>query len=619
VRNGLTTNAAFNPQFSISRGDAKTALAAADVVVDLTTNSAFEQHVAFEPHAAIVEWHDDDTVTVWSSTQYPHGMRDGMAQSLQMPQSRIRLLADKTGGGWGDKTGKQPYHVYAGLLAKRTRRPVRYEGSRKDIFYEQGHNFPKQAEIHVGVKQDGTITAISGESWIPVGAYNESLGNSDDWEAAARLYKCDNVDLHGNAALTNTVITSPLRCVGEPGGLMTLQIAVDMAAEKLNMDPLAFHLKNIEEQVDQTNGLPYSSCGLRDAIQQGATAFNWAGRWKGWNPNNNVQIGDDPVRGIGMMVQETAKGAAILARTAVVQIDTDGSVSIHTAAADIGAGQATAWTMIAAEALGVPTARVRIYCMDTEAGPDSSGMFGSRGTKTVGMAVKSAAEDAANQILTAAAGSLDAPAPIGRGLKVTPADLTLDLANNMVVGKTDSSIKLPLGAVIGAGGTIIGSARLSPFISGYSQKTFAASFYEVEVDPGTGFVHVTEVVQVHDLGKAINPTAAINQIEGGIMQGIDKALSVRMIYDAPTGVVVNPNLDDYKLHTIDQLPDKVQALFVEPIDVAGPYGAKGIGEPPIASALSAISNAIYNAIGVRMTDAPYTPAKILAALKAKSA
>jgi xanthine dehydrogenase molybdenum-binding subunit len=166
-----------------------------------------------------------------------------------------------------------------------------------------------------------------------------------------------------------------------------------------------------------------------------------------------------------------------------------------------------------------------------------------------------------------------------------------------------------------AAGTIIGEARV-PAFSGYSQKTFGAGFYEVEVDPGTGFVRVIEAVQVHDVGRAINPQGLINQIHGGIMHGINKALTEELEYDPPTGVVVNANLDEYKLHMIDATPEKVTIDYVEPYDVVGPFGAKGIGEPALLPPSPSIHAAIYDAVGVYINRQPMSPVAILNALKA---
>jgi CO/xanthine dehydrogenase Mo-binding subunit len=166
-----------------------------------------------------------------------------------------------------------------------------------------------------------------------------------------------------------------------------------------------------------------------------------------------------------------------------------------------------------------------------------------------------------------------------------------------------------------AAGTIVGEARV-PAFTGYSQRTFGAGFYEVEADPGTGYVKVKEAVQVHDVGRAINPMGLVNQIHGGIMHGINKALTEELVYDPPTGVIVNANLDEYKLHMIDALPEKVQVDYIESYDVIGPYGAKGIGEPSLLPPSASIHAAIYDAIGVNVDHQPMTPTRILNALKA---
>jgi len=253
--------------------------------------------------------------------------------------------------------------------------------------------------------------------------------------------------------------------------------------------------------------------------------------------------------------------------------------------------------------------------MDTAAGSDSGGIFGSRGTKSVGMAALRAAQEARKELLQGAAFNLKVKAE------------ELDIADAVVFVKSDPTKKLTFAQAAAAGvvivddiprtaaGTIIGEAKVPP-PTGYSQKTFGAGFYEVEVDPGTGNVRVLRVVQAHDVGKAINPLAVENQIHGGIMHAMNKALTEELIYDPSTGVLVNPNLDDYKLHMIDATPAEVRAILVEPIDVIGPYGAKGIGEPANGVGQPSIANAIYDAIGARLTEVPMNPYRVMKAVKA---
>lgn len=617
VRSSLKSNHAREPQFSYQRGDVAKGFAEADLTVEVEVETSYEQHVAMEPHNAVAVW-DGAYLTLITGTQWPHGMAIAIANELQIPQSNVRVMAGDTGGGWGDKTGRHGYHIITALLAKKTGRPVRWELSRKDIFLEMGHNYPLIARAKLGLKRDGTITALEGTSYIPGGAYG-APANSDDWESAIRTYKIPNVKVNGFSVYTNTVVTSPLRSVGEASGNFLTENLMNRAAEALDMDPLEFRLKNIETQVDQVTNLPYSSCALRECLERGAELFRWKERWKGWKKGERDL--SKPQRGIGMMCFTCNKGANSPPMTAVVQIQGDGSVVVNTGAADIGGGQRTAWMMIVAETVGVPLESVRINSMDNQAGPDALGIFGSRGTKSVGTGMLYAARDARNKLLQGVAFKW----------KLPNID-DLDIKNGIVFRKSDPDNKnyrmtvaeaAASGVIIvddqprPAAGTIVGEARV-PAFSGYSQKTFGAGFYEVEVDPGTGYVKVIEAVQVHDVGRAINPMGLINQIHGGITHGINKALTEELVYDPPTGVVVNANLDEYKLHMIDATPEKIQVDYVEPYDVVGPYGAKGIGEPALLPPSPCIHAAIYDAVGVYINRQPMTPVRILNALRAKT-
>ncbi len=613
VRSALPGNATRDPQFSYVRGDTAKGFAEAELTVEVQVETSFEQHVAMEPHNSVAVW-DRNFLTLITGTQWAHGTAQAVATELGLPQASVRVLAHDTGGGFGDKTGRHPYHIITALLAKKTGKPVRWELGRKDIFMDAGHNYPLYATAKLGLKKDGTITALEGTSYVPGGAYG-SPANSDDWESATRTYKIPNVKVNGLSAFTNTVNTSALRSVGESSGNFMTENLMNRAAEALNMDPLEFRLKNIETKIDQVTHLPYSSCGLLEALQRGAELFDWKNRWKGWK--KNAADLSKPQKGIGMMCFTCNKGANSPPMTAVVQIQADASVIVNTGAADIGGGQRTTWSMIAAEAIGVPLETVSINAMDTQAGPDALGIFGSRGTKSVGSGVLYAALNAKEKLLQGVAFKWK-----------LPNTTDIDIKDGLVFRKSDPSNKAfqmtvaqaaASGVVIiddqprPAAGTIVGEARV-PAFSGYAQKTFGAGFYEVEVDPGTGYVKVTEAVQVHDVGRAINPTGLENQIHGGIMHGINKALTEELVYDPPTGVIVNPNLDDYKLHMIDAAPTKVQIDWVEPYDLVGPFGAKGIGEPALLPPPSSIHAAIHDAIGVYIDHQPMTPPRILNAL-----
>ncbi|HLF78697.1 MAG TPA: xanthine dehydrogenase family protein molybdopterin-binding subunit, partial [Dehalococcoidia bacterium] len=628
VRSTLQTNATRSPQFSYQRGDAARGMTEAEVTAEVEVQTSFEQHVAMEPHNAVAVW-DRELLTIHAGNQWPHGIATAVAGALQIPTANIRVFAQDTGGGWGDKAGALAYHTITAVLAKKTGRPVRWELNRKDIFVDAGHNYPLTAKAKVGLKRDGTITALEGTSWIAGGAYG-APANTDDWESALRTYRIANVNVNGLASYTNTVVTSPLRSVGEASGVFFSETLFNRAAEAIDMDPLQFRLKNIETARDQVANLPYSSIALRECLETGARLFRWNERWKGWK--KGARDLSKPQRGIGMTCFTCNKGANSAPMTAIVQIQGDGSIIVNTGAADIGSGQRTTWIMIVAEALGVPLDRVKINAMDNQAGPDALGIFGSRGTKSVGTGMLYAALDARRKLLQGVMARLNSAPPTGQNAGLRSVD-ELDIQDGIVFRKSDpgnQAFRMTVAQAAAAGvviiddiprpasGTIVGEARV-PSFTGYSQKTFGAGFYEVEVDPGTGFVKVIEAVQVHDVGRAINPTGLINQVHGGIMHGINKALTEEIEYDAPTGIIVNANLDEYKLHMIDSMPEKILVEYVEPYDVIGPWGAKGIGEPALLPPAASINAAIYDAIGVHIDHQPMTPVRILNAIKARPA
>jgi xanthine dehydrogenase YagR molybdenum-binding subunit len=628
VRSTLQTNATRSPQFNYRRGDSARGMAEAEVTAEVTVQTSFEQHVAMEPHNAVAVW-DRDLLTIHTGNQWPHGIANAVRSALDIPAANIRVFAQDTGGGWGDKAGALGYHTLTAVLAKKTGRPVRWELNRKDIFVDAGHNYPLTAQAKVGLKRDGTITALEGTTWIAGGAYG-APANTDDWESALRTYKIANVNVDGIAAYTNTVVTSPLRSVGEASGVFFSETLFNRAAEAIDMDPYQFRLRNVEMLNDQVVNLPYSSNALRETLEIGARLFRWNERWKGWK--KGARDLSKPQRGIGVAAFTCNKGANSAPMTAIVQIQGDGSIIVNTGAADIGSGQRTVWIMIVAEAIGVPLDTVKINAMDNQAGPDALGIFGSRGTKSVGTGMLYAALDARRKLLQGVMVRLNSAPPIGQNAGLRSID-ELDIQDGNVFRKSDPgnpAFRMTVAQAAAAGvviiddiprpasGTIVGEARV-PSFTGYSQKTFGAGFYEVEVDPGTGFVKVIEAVQVHDVGRAINPTGLINQIHGGIMQGINKALTEELEYDAPTGIIVNANLDEYKLHMIDALPEKIQIEYVEPYDVIGPFGAKGIGEPALLPPAACINAAIYDAIGIHVDHQPMTPVRILNAIRNKPA
>lgn len=611
------------PNFKITRGDVTKGFTDAEVTVEHSIDTQDQQHVALEPHMAVAKW-DADRLTIWISSQYTHSVANLMASTLGLPVSKVRVIADYTGGGFGDKGGAAyPYAPLVALLSKKTGRPVRYELTRQDVFLEASHHFQVYQNLKIGFKKDGTITALQGNTTTRLGAYSRGSGNAADTMVAARtMYKNPNVQLDGMGVITNTGSSGPRRGVGEPTGVYSLEVLLDEAAEKLGMDPTELRLKNLNEVGDPESKLSWSSNGARECIVKGAEAFKWKERWKGWNSVGKDSNG--PIkRGVGFAAIAMAKGAKGPPMTAVVEIPVDGSIRVIQGAAHIGGFQRTAYAMITAEVLGAPLNTISVSTPDTMFTSDTGVVAGSRATKSVGSAVKAAAEDARQQLLGFAA------AKFSSDLKKTVKPEDLDIANGQISIKGDSASK-PLtfreavssGFVIvdeqriPAAATIIGRGVIPPPTT-HAQHTFGAAFFEVEVNTETGVVRVTDALQAHDVGRVINLTSIRTQVDGGIMQGMGFALTEDFIYDSATGIPVAANLDDYKLLMINNTP-KITTLFIESNDVLGPFGAKGVGEPALGGAAPAITNAIYNATGVRLKSLPMTPKKILEALKKKA-
>ncbi|MEZ4867322.1 MAG: xanthine dehydrogenase family protein molybdopterin-binding subunit [Caldilineaceae bacterium] len=619
ARTGMESNQAGNP-YTVERGDVEAGFSDADLVLEHDIDTQDQEHVAMEPHVAIADW-SGDKLTMWTSSQYTHSTANALAATFGLPKSHVRVVCDFTGGGFGDKAGvAYPYIVLTALLAKKLGRPVRYELTRTDVFLETSHHYPVFQTLKMGFKKDGTITAIQGRSIAQAGAYSPFAAflAADTLSAARVLYNCENINLEGVGFITNTSVAGARRAVGEPSGLFALETLMDEAAEKLKMDPLELRLKNINETGDPESGLPWSSNGLRQAIEQGAEAFKWKDRWGGWGA---VGQGDGPVkRGVGFMALASNKGSKGPPMTAVVEIPPDGSVLVIQGGAHIGGPQRTTFAMIAAEELGATLDQVHVTPPDTAFTSDTGVIAGSRGTKSVGLAVKTAAADARTQLLDFAAGKFT------KDLEKEVKPEELEIADGKISITGDDSVD-PIsfkdavssgfvvvdGQAIPAAATIIGRGVVPPETQ-YAQQTYGAAFYEVEVNTDTGVIHVTDVLQVHDVGKVINELTLRSQVDGGAMQGIGFALTEEFRYDEATGIPVSANLDDYKMLMINNTPP-INAIFIESNDAVGPFGAKGIGEPALAMAASAVANAVYNAIGIRMKSLPMTPNKVLDALK----
>lgn len=585
-----------------SRGDVEKGLAEADVIVEETFTTQIQTHACWETHGSVAVW-EGDHLTVWDSTQGVSVVQEQLADALKMPASKIRVIKDFMGGGFGSKASLGKYTLIAVLLAKATGRPVKITLDRKEEFLATGHRPASFQQVKLGARRDGTLTAIVLKNIGGCGAHRTRLASPLSLvEVTSRpyreLYLCPNMKTEVYSVYSNISTNTAQRAPGHVEGTFGLEQAMDQLAERLGMDPVTLRLKNYALK-DQVRNLPYSSKALDQCYQQGARAIGWKDKKK--KPGEGES--GPRKRGIGMASQIWGGGGGPPA-FALVKIYPDGTAQVLTGTQDLGTGSKVVFCQIAAEELGIRPEEVSIILGDTATTPYAPTSGGSRTVPSVGPAVRVAAASAKRQLL-------DLAAPL---LKARPEELTIK--EGVIYLQTDPSRRISLKEAAKEMGrnAILGMGSRSPNPPTASINTFGAQYAEVEVDTETGEVRVLRVVSIHDAGRVINPMTLNNQIEGGVTQGIGYGLLEECVWDGGIGVLLNANLHDYKLPTMLDLPE-IQAGAVDSVDPATHVGAKGVGEPPMIPTAAAIANAIYNATGVRIRDLPITPDKVLKALK----
>ena len=578
---------------TLVRGDVEKGFQEADLVYEGRYTTPMLQHASAEPRVCVARW-ARGRLTIWDSLQHTFPIQAGIAFVLKIPMSKVRVICDFMGGGFGDKLQPERYDVLAAILSKQTGHPVRMELSRDENFLTTHHRYPSVSYLKYGAKKDGTLTAIQAKVIGDVGGYCHLDGAMNVIETMKGVYRCPNLKAEGYSVYTNKPEAGAMRCVGHPQGQWAQEVHMDIMADKLGLDPVAFRLKNFArlEDGDQDKKIPFSSDGMEECIRKGAEAFGWTQKWQ------KPATSPGPVKkGFGMAIHSCRHGAMTVPSAGMVKLNSDGTVNVITGTADIGGNQKSTMAIIAAEELGVPLEAVAVTSADTDVTLDTGASSGSRQTITGGTGIKLAAADAKRQLLELAATELKT------------AKENLELRGGKIYPK-GSDKGVPMTDVLKKAPATITGRGTGTLPKGVVTYCFAAHFIEVEVDTLTGKVRVNKIVAAHDVGKTINLSGAENQVDGGAIQGMGFGTTEHMIFDKGTGICVNPNLVDYKLVTMKDIPE-IHPLFIEPIDPVGPFGAKGLGEPPYSVPAPAIANAVYNAIGVRFAGPPINISSIL--------
>jgi xanthine dehydrogenase molybdenum-binding subunit len=585
-----------------------------DVQVDGVFSKSFEQHLALELTNSVAYW-DNDRLIQYYTSQWAHGVRANLSQALKIPQNKVRAIQPGyVGSGYGYRSNADISEIHAAILAKLTGRPVRTTYTRFEDFVTRTHRPQFSNDMHLSVNKDGSIVSGQFKVIANVGAARSAAANGS-WFIMQDLYKIPNLQLEAVDVFTNSYKQGPYRCVSHPNGTFAMDVLMEKAAYAIGMDPVQFRLNNLNEVGNPDTKKPFSNPGIRDCIQQAADAIGWQ---QNWHAPKAKEVRPGVFHGIGLAAHACSHGAGGNPATGQIIVNTDGSVQAISAANDIGDGQRTTMAMIAAESLGVPLYAVTIsLAVDTDVTTDASGTFGSQQTNTGGRGMYEAGQDARKQLLDWGAKKfMDDAKKAGQDLSVTVDDI--DLKDGKVSLKSDASKTLSLAQVVQFAGNPILGRSIYTQDPQWERTAFASHAAEVEVDTVTGTVSVTRYVAAHDIGRAINPFALEQQIEGGVVMALGATLTEQLLSDNATGLPLNPNMLDYKPLTIKDAPRDIKVILVEHPKEYGVFGAHGIGEPPMAPPAPTITNAVHNAIGVWIQDMPITREKVLAALKSAS-
>jgi CO/xanthine dehydrogenase Mo-binding subunit len=570
------------------RGDVDRALAEADVVVEAEYRTQTVLHNSMETHQAVCEWRGD-TLDVYISTQWIWGIRDSVAGQLGLPPDKVRVVCEFMGGGFGSKNGPDDYTFIAAELARRTGRPVRCALTRRQEHMAAGNRNSTIQRLIAGARADGTLVALTGEFVNAVGWSGWTASTEGPMQM---LYDCENVRTVTYGAQVNTPPMKAFRAPGFVEGTFGLERLLDELAARLDVDPLEIRRRNYAHA---TEGRPYSSKRLMECYTRAEA--HWARR-----DEVHARSEGPRKRGIGLASQVWYGGGGPPSY-AFVRLGSDGRATVLTAMQDIGTGTATAMAQIAADELGLALDRVDVVLGDSARGPYASVSAGSSTTPSMGPAVRSAAADAARQVLEIAAQRFDQEQRV------------LSLQGGRIVSADGDS--WPLEEVVGLleDAQILGKGARGPNPAGMQVLTFGAHVVEVAVDVETGEVRVERVAAIHDVGRVINPLGASSQVEGGIIQGLGHTLSEERLVDSQTGTILTQSLDAYKLPTIADVPEIVTELLDIPDEHLTNLGSKGLGEPPIVPIAAAIGNAIRDATGADVRSLPITREEMLRALR----
>lgn len=580
--------------FSFAKGDIAEGFKKAHHIFEDTFTFPRVQHYSMEPHTTIAHV-EGDRITLWASTQDPFTLREHLAGIFHVPLNKVRVIVPYVGGGYGGKLSVKTEPI-AVALSWKIRRPVKLALSVEESFQTVTRH-PARFRLKTGVSRDGRLIARECEIYMDTGAYADA-GPRVTQKAGYRAngpYRIPHVKTDAYTVYTNTVPAGAFRGFGTLQVTWAYESQMDIIAGKLGMDALDFRLKNLLKKGEEyTPGDTPVDCDLKEGLLLAAQGIGW--KRKKAMPN----------KGKGLSCCMKDGGGTYKVASAAVKMNSDGSIVLLTGTVEIGQGARTALSQIVAEELGVSLGQVIVAQLDTDVTPYDAATNASSSTVVMGLSTQRAAQDLKRQLFRKAAKALRSEAD-----RLTLRDGKIYNQKGQAISFEDLMTKC-----FGAGaGEMIGRGSYQDKKSKKAVLGSPTTFWEiswggveVEVDPDTGKIKVLKYLSIADVGRAIHPLQCTGQDEGSVMFAIGHTLLEEMVYK--DGQLVNPNLIDYRVPNFHDLPKSFETILIENRNGPGPYGSKGMGEGGLLPVASAIGNAVYNAVGVRIYDLPLTPEKV---------
>jgi len=599
-------------------GSVDQALEQADVVVEDEYFFHGTTHTAIEPHCAVAQYSPDGVLTVWSATQITHYVHRALARVLELPPQKIRVIQPCLGGAFGGKSDPFSLEFCVAKLAQKTGRPVKMLWTREEVFYAHRGRHPMHLNYRTGATRNGKLTGVDARILIDGGSYS-SFGLVTTYYSGQLLggpYHFPTYRFDSTRVFTNKPPCGPKRGHGSVQPRFAFEVQLDQVAEKLELDPIEIRRINYQGAATETvNGQRITSSGFGECLDRVERESEWKER------HGKLPFG----RGLGVAGSMYISGTNYpvypnkLPQAGIqLKIDRSGLVQVFTGGNDIGQGSNSVVAYLVAEELGMDVGDIRVLAADTDLCPVDLGAYSSRVTFMVGNAAIDAARKLRKQIVEAVANEWEVAPERVRMLE----GQVIDLEDSEHVLTTREAFHLAeerfdtLGSTGAYNTPTLGGDYRGGTIGASPAYSFTAHVAQVHVDTETGRITCERVWCAHDCGRALNPMLVAGQIEGSVYMGVAEALLEEHGINR-FGLHAGPSLLDYRIPTSLDVPE-IDAFIVESIDPEGPYGAKEAGEGPLHSVIPAISNAVYDAVGIRLKHLPFTPAKVLAALREKA-